>query len=64
MSAGATDFEALLRQALTPVSSAILASPRSKPRTYSRCQRNGGWTTTVAAPSSSAIRHERHDRGM
>ena len=29
--------------------------PSTKPRAYSRCQRKGGCTTTVSAPTSSAI---------
>ena len=38
-----------------PVSASRSAIPSTKPRTYSRCQRNGGCTTTVVAPSSIAI---------
>ncbi len=38
----------------TSVSSAIRQTPRTKSRAYSRCQRNGGCTTTVDAPSRSA----------
>ena len=38
----------------TSVSSCIRARPAAKSRAYSRCQRNGGCTTTTRAPSSSA----------
>ena len=44
---------------LTSVSEPILAMPSTNERTYSRCQRNGGWTTTVEAPSSSAAARAR-----
>ena len=39
---------------ITSVSSDIFAMPSSNPLVYSRCQRNGGWTTTTLAPSRSA----------
>ncbi|GHG26609.1 hypothetical protein GCM10018784_45020 [Streptomyces hydrogenans] len=38
----------------TSVSSAIRQMPVTKSRAYWRCQRKGGWTTTVEAPSRSA----------
>jgi hypothetical protein len=38
----------------TDVSEAIVSRPTWKRREYSRCHRNGGWTTTVCAPSISA----------
>ena len=38
----------------TSVSSAIRQMPVTKSRAYWRCQRNGGCTTTVLAPSFSA----------
>ena len=38
----------------TSVSSAMRQIPETKSRAYWRCQRNGGWTTTVLAPSFSA----------
>src|SRR5487761_1283592 len=43
----------------TSVSSPILASPASKSRAYSRCQRNGGGRTTTRAPSRSATSLDR-----
>ena len=39
---------------LTSVSELICWIPPTNCRTYSRCQRNGGCTTTVCAPTSSA----------
>ena len=44
---------------ITSVCSASSARPCSKPRAYSRCQRNGGWTTTTLAPTRSARSLER-----
>src|SRR3954468_22872678 len=43
----------------TPSSSASRSTPATNPVAYSRCHRNGGWTTTVRAPRSSARRHAR-----
>ncbi|CAM5701668.1 hypothetical protein SFUMM280S_00796 [Streptomyces fumanus] len=34
-------------------------TPLTKSRAYWRCQRNGGWTTTVLAPSFSAAARAR-----
>jgi hypothetical protein len=31
------------------------ATPSTNARAYSRCHRNGGWTTTTSAPTSRAI---------
>ena len=38
----------------TSVSFCIRCSPSTNSRAYSRCQRNGGCTTTVGAPTRSA----------
>ncbi len=46
----------------TSVSSAIRHTPRTKSRAYPRCQRNGGCTTTVEAPSRSAAACARRSR--
>ncbi|CAM5687937.1 hypothetical protein STENM223S_09868 [Streptomyces tendae] len=43
----------------TSVSSAIRQMPSTKSRAYCRCQRKGGWTTTVDAPSFSAAARAR-----
>ncbi len=42
----------------TPNSASSSATPIANPRAYSRCQRNGGWTTTVPAPAATATSHE------
>ena len=42
-----------------PVDSSRAAMPSTKPAAYSRCQRNGGWTTTTPAPTACAISAER-----
>ncbi len=44
---------------ITSVPAARAARPSSKPRAYSDCQRNGGWTTTTRAPTRSARSLER-----
>ena len=43
----------------TSVSSAIRQTPATKSLAYCRCQRNGGCTTTVEAPSFSAAARAR-----
>jgi hypothetical protein len=42
-----------------PVDSSRAAMPSTKLAAYSRCQRNGGCTTTTSAPTASAISAER-----
>ncbi|MNW56665.1 hypothetical protein D3C74_343930 [compost metagenome] len=39
---------------VTPVAALSSRTWSANPRAYKPCQRNGGWTTTVPAPSSSA----------
>ena len=43
----------------TPCRPASSSTPSAKTAAYSFCHRNGGWTTTVLAPSCYAISHER-----
>ena len=44
---------------VTPVDPAISRTVSTNPAAYRRCQRNGGCTTTVEAPSSAASSAER-----
>ena len=42
-----------------PVDSSRAAMPSTKPAAYSFCHRNGGCTTTTAAPTAAAISADR-----
>src|SRR5690606_7772242 len=46
----------------TPLDSSSSATRSANPSAYLRCQRNGGCTTTVRAPSSSAASTLRRSR--